>query len=516
MPLLINKTSKVLLRLEENPLLALAALLCASLLIKIFLIAQADIINTDGIRYVNSAHQLFQGDVSAAFSHEKMLGFTLLLGLTHILIPDWFLAGKILSCVALLLTTIPLYLIAKELFGLRAAFFTALAFTIAPSINEKCTAVIKDPPFLFLVVLSLWLVIYALKKSRWNFCLPAGLLACLALLFRPEGIVFFFAMTLSMTLFIVFVTASRRLHLKCLVAFWTIPVAGLTAAMVLLATGVMSWDILPTIYDRFAYYFQVNPLSVYLGIYQHLKDVEGNFPGGQWTNDFFEYARYNMPLIYLLGILQTFGKALFPVFVVPFVVGLKLRNRLQPPTLLLLIVWLCFFLMDYLYLVSHNFLSARYLLVLVVLSFVLVGYGLDRIIDFFADFRYRHLALSMTVVLCVLLPLGKILVNDEEEKIELRQAGLWLRQRGDMAANRMIVSEERIAFYAGLLRGDYVTFPDGDPRQLEQKALQNNCRLLVVYKNLEELETKPHFENYGPIEEFRGPKNVAIVYERKS
>lgn len=516
MQTLINKTSKMLLGVEENPSLALAILLGGSLLIKALLIFQTDIINTDGVRYINSAHQLFQGNFAAAFSHEKMLVFSWLLGLMHLLVPDWFLAGKILSSLSLVMTTIPLYLIAQELFGRRTAFFTALVFTVAPSINAKCTAVIKDPPFLFLIVLSLWLVIYAFRASRWSFCLPAGFLACLSLLIRPEGVIFFLAITVSLTLFIVFVPASRRLHLKFLAAFWTVPAAGLLTATALFVTGVISWEILPTVYERFAYYFQVKPMRIYGGIYQHLKDVEENFAGGQWTNDFFEYARHNMPLIYLLGMLQTFGKALFPVFVVPFVYGLNLRNRLSLPTLLLLVVWLCFFLMDYLYLVSHNFLSARYLLVLVVLSFILVGYGMDRIVDFFNASHYRHWVLSMAVVLCVLLPLGKMVVNDPHEKFELKQAGLWLREYSDVATNRMIVSEERIAFYAGLWRGGYVAFPADDLRQFEEKALQNNCRVLVVYKRLEELDDKPFFENYGLIEEFPGPKNIAIVYERKS
>ncbi len=79
---------------------------------------------------------------------------------------------------------------------------------------------------------------------------------------------------------------------------------------------MISPEVLPGIYEKFALYFQMDLLRVYRDIYQHLKDVEDSFPGGEWTNDFFEYARYNIFLIYLVGMMQTFCKALFPVFLV--------------------------------------------------------------------------------------------------------------------------------------------------------------------------------------------------------
>ncbi len=493
----------------------LVMLLGCSLLIKLLLISQVEIINIDGIRYINSAHELFQGNVAAAFAHEKMLGFSFLFGLTHLIIPNWFLAGKILSCVALVLTTIPLYLIAQELFGKRAAFCTALVFTIVPSINGRCTAVIKDPAFLFLLVLSLWFVLYAIKESRWGFSLTAGLLCCLSVLIRPEGVVFFLIIMLFLLVSIAFLSESRRSTLMCLAAFCVLPFGALLLATILLAAGVFPSEVLTGIYARFSYYFQSDLMQIYGSIYQHLKDVEENFPGGQWTNDFFEYARYNIYLVYLIGMLQTFCSALFPVFVLPLVYGLNLRNHWNRYVALLLAVLGGFFLMDYVYLVSRNFLSARYLLVPVVLSFVLIGHGMDRMITSLQALHYRRAAFSVAIALCVLLPLGKSLIKGSDEKVELKAAGVWLRDHRDVTRDRIIVNDERIAYYAGLLRGNYDTFLNEKAKRFEQKALQKGSGMMVIYKSRRDLEKASDFKEFALVEKFSGRKKVAMVYERQ-
>lgn len=513
---LTDKIVLFLASLEDRPFLAMVLLLGGSIVIKALLIFQVDIINTDGIRYINSAHELFQGNIAAAFAHEKMLGFTFLLGLVQLLVPDWFLAGKILSLIALVLTTIPLYLIAQELFGRRAAFCTAVVFTVVPSISGKCASVIKDPSFLFLIVLSLWFVLSAIKTSRWGFALTAGLLCCLSVLIRPEGGVFFLVITLFLTVSLTLLAESRRLILKSLLAFCALPFGALLLAAILSAAGVIPSETLSKIYARFSYYFQSDPMQVYGSIYQHLKDVEENFPGGQWTNDFFEYARYNIYLVYLIGMLQTFGKSLFPVFVIPLIYGLNLRNHWNRSVALLLTVLGCFFLMDYLYLISHNFLSVRYLLVPLVLSSVLVGHGMDRLITSISTFRYRRIAFSVVIVFCLLMPLGKMLTKGVNEKIELKEAGNWLLENRELTRDRIIVNDERIAYYAGLLRGDYDTFRDERAKGLEEKALRKDAGILVIYKDSGNVEKTPVFEEFTLVETFPGHNKVAMIYERKT
>ncbi len=513
---LTDKFMYAFCKMEERPMFCLIVLLGFSLLIKAVMIYQADILNRDAIRYINSAHELFQGNIAASFAYEKMMGFTFLLGLTHLLITDWFLAAKVLSGIALVLTTIPLYLISQELFGRRSAFCTALVFSVVPSISGRCTSVIKDPSFLFLTVLSLWLVLYAYKESNWFFTLIAGFFCCLSVLIRPEGVVFFASVGSFLLFSLAFMADSRKLNFKHLLAFCAVPLTALLLVAIPFVTGMVPSETLPKIYDKFAHYFQSSPMRNYRNIYQHLKDVEESFPGGQWTNDFFEYARYNMYLVYLVGMMQTFFKSLYPVFVVPLIFGLNLRNKWNRQTFLFLTVLGAFFLTDYFFLVSNNFLSARYLLVLVVLSLVLVGFGMDRMITHLYDFRYRRIAFSVAIILCFLMPLGESLLKGADEKMEVKDAGLWLRDNRDLSKKRMIVTDERIAYYAGLMRGDYDAFQGEREKQFEQEALSAGCDIIVIYARTGEVEYLADFKQFVLVEKFSGDKNVALVYERKT
>lgn len=492
----------------------LAMLLLFSLVVKIILVYQADIINPDGIRYINSAHQLFQGNVALAFSHEKMLGFTFLLGLFHVIIPDWFLAGKILSVVAMVLTTIPLYLITRELFGKRAALYAGLAYSLAPAINGKVDSIIKDPPFLFLTVMIVWLVILSLKESRLRLLLFAGLLCCLSVLIRPEGIVLFLSLVLFFVTLIILSRENRAFHIRSLAVLCVFPVTCALLSSVPFLMGMISPESMDKIAVRFSYYFTTDLTKTYKMIFQHLETVEKSFPGGADTHDFFEYARSNLPLIYLLGMLQTFFEKLFPVFVVPLLFGLKLKGRWSKGLVLFLSVLVTFLLMDYVFLLSRNFIASRYFLVPVSLSFVFVGYGMDRMTGCISNLRYRRSAIAIIVVLCVLLPLGRAIERGTREKDEIKKAGLWLSENKPNIQSHLLVNDERITYYAGLLRGDYLTIGYDQIDKIEQRALNNNCEIIVVYLNKTDFDRVPDLKEFELIETFSGRKKIAMVYER--
>ncbi len=495
---------------------SMAILLVCSLFIKIVLVSQSEIINPDGIRYLNSAHELFRGNIAAAFSHDKMLGFTFLLGLSHLFISDWHLAGKILSSIALVLATIPLYLITQEIFSRRAAFCTALVFTFASSINGKCATVIKDPSFLFLIILSLWLLLAAQKESRWVLSLFAGVIACTSVLIRPEGIVFILIVFLSLSVLVLFAGDNRTVVLKSLLAFGSLPVGSVFAVAILFALGALPQETLSVIYAKFAHYFRTDQMQTYMSIYKHLASVEGNFPGGESAHDFFEYARYNIYLIYLIGMMQTFLGAVSPLLILPLFVGLKLRDRCSNVLFLFLSVLVGFLVMDYLFLMTWNFIAGRYLLVPVVLSYVLIGHGMDRMITPMNNSRFRNVLFSVAIILCFVFPLGRAFYKTTQQKSEIKIAGTWLRENRDLLQSRLIVNDERIAYYAGLLRGSYDTFKRVDINRFEKRALAKDSDILVVYLNDRDVDKLPAFKEFALVESISGRGKVAMIYERKN
>ena len=512
---LMNRIKNLWLGLEARPALLMALLLGFSLVIKGTLVFQTEIINPDGIRYINSASELFQGNFSAAFSHEKMLGFTFLLGLSQWLVADWFLAGKLLSSVAVILTTIPLYLIARELFGTRAALFAAFVFTVAPVANGKCDSVIKDPVFLFLIVSALCLLVFALKNSRLSLAFMAGVISCLSVLIRPEGIIFFSTVILFLGVSAICSSTDKTSALKVLVCYGVFPLGVLLLVVLMFAVGAVPFDVLSKTYAKFAYYFQTDLTQNYKAIYQHLKDVEETFPGGEWTNDYFEFARYYIFLIYLLGMIQLFCKNLFPVFLLPLAFGLNLKGLLRKPVLLLLSVLVSFLLMDYVFLISRNFLSGRYLLVPVVLTFILIGYGMDRMYSMLSNVRLKTTMLVSAIALFWVLPVALTLFKSSEEKLEIKQAGLWLQENRDARQSKMILNEERIAYYSGLFRKDYEQFNDEILDGVEQKAMQSGVDLIVIYTDKKRIESLLAFKDFELVKIFPGRKKIVSVYERK-
>ena len=110
----------------------LVLILCISLLIKISIAFINPVINPDGIIYISAAKQFAAGNFMDGLAIYSMPFYPFLILLTHFFIPEWVVAAKLISVVSLCFVLIPLYLITKDLFNDKAAFWACLAFAVAP------------------------------------------------------------------------------------------------------------------------------------------------------------------------------------------------------------------------------------------------------------------------------------------------------------------------------------------------------------------------------------------------
>jgi len=494
---------------------ALFAVLGVSILLKCWLIFDAEVINPDGIRYINSAHELMQGNLQAAFAHEKMLAYTLVLGLVHLVVPDWFLAGKILSSCALVLTTIPLYLVTRDLFGARAGLAAGLVFSVSPFASGLATEVVKGPLFLLCVMTSVWLLLKGLQGKPWCYLPASGAVAVMSVLFRIEGLVYVGIVVLALQLLLFFDKAPMKDRVYRLAAFFVFP-----AGLVLAATLITFFIPVPTgtlmlLQERFGYYFTLDLAENYRAIYQYLQAAEDQFNGGHWSNDFFELSRHMMPLVYLLGLLNVFLKALFPLFLVPLLFGLSLKDGWNRQRLMLLVIISGYFGMGYLYLLKNNFISERYIIIPVVLSLVLVGYGLDRLMQSLEKVKYPMLITSLIAVLCLVAPAVKSFRGVNNQLVLLRTAGEWLQNDQVLSQRPLITNEERIPFYAGLMRKSYRVFPSGNEIDFEKMALEQDCGLIILRKAKKTQKTSPVLEAFELVKEFESRAKKIWIYVRK-
>ena len=113
------------------------------------------------------------------------------------------------------------------------------------------------------------------------------------------------------------------------------------------------------------------------------------------------------------------------------------------------------------------------------------------------------------------MPLGEPFYKISREKDEIKASGIWLSENRDIVQSRLIVNDERIAYYAGLFRGEYYTFLNKRIDALEKRAHRVGSEVVVVYLNKTELDSIPDFNKFSLVEAFPGYKKTVMIYERK-
>ena len=133
-------------------------LLCLSAVIKVIFALSNNLINPDGILYISAARQFALGHFSGGMALYPMPFYPFLIAIVHSIIPHWVAAIKFISITTSVLTLIPLYLLANDLFDRKTAFWACRAFTLVPFANECSIQTIRGPSFLFLFA---WAVYFA-------------------------------------------------------------------------------------------------------------------------------------------------------------------------------------------------------------------------------------------------------------------------------------------------------------------------------------------------------------------
>ncbi|MBU1626041.1 glycosyltransferase family 39 protein, partial [bacterium] len=134
-----------------------------SFLLKSFLFMSDSLVNNDGLVYISAAQKFAAGHFEEWLSAFPMPFYPLLIAIFHFLIPDWVAAARIISIMFIVFALIPIYLLTKELFDRKAAFWACLAFALAPFPNSLAGGVMRDPGFIFFMT---WAVYFALRTTQ--------------------------------------------------------------------------------------------------------------------------------------------------------------------------------------------------------------------------------------------------------------------------------------------------------------------------------------------------------------
>ena len=495
-------------------------IICISLTLKAFLFMSDSVVNKDGLLYISVAQKLITGHFKEGFSIYPMPFYPLLIGIVHFLIPDWVAAARILSITFIVFTLIPLYLLSKELFDRKAAFWACLVFAIAPVPNGWADGVMRDPGFIFCMAWAVFFASRAIQSQRIIFFAATALFSWVSILFRLEGIVLILFFPLCVVA-LCFKRENDKVRLLKGVFLWIL--FPLVFSAVFIAAlgwdGIISLNRSRDILTQVQKFLSLGFLDNYFYISEQLINLEkySLYPGGM--QNFAETARHFIPIIYLFGLLETFILVLFPLFVIPLFFGF--RESMQKNRIFVLSVFFVFLFMTYYFLVNEDFTQKRFLSIPALLMYPWVGAGMQRFFEYLSG-RFSKRVFAAVFVLFFILPVYQCFEQEWKEDRSLMVAAKWIEKEANPEKFKIITTDARFLYYAGrefwFINGSSGT--DGDVfyrvsendslNYMEQIALQQKIDIMVFRISAKNIPSQ--FKYFKKIKEFKGRKNVSYVF----
>lgn len=484
----------------------LVFVLCLSLAIKIILALFTKVINPDGVLYITAAQHFASGDFKAGLAIYPMPAYSLFIVLVHFLVRDWIIAALTVNIVMSVSILIPLYLLTKNLFDQRAAFWACVAFALSPLPNHWSIEIIRGPSFMFFFGWAAYFGHCASQTGKLSLFSLAALFAMLSAMFRVEGLIFFPCSILFLTALLLRRANDRISKIKGICILVAFPLVSAATLFLLLGSSWSSYSRLSELIQKAQSLFSLGFLDNYKLIHQQLKTLGA----GSYGNSFTVFASRYLQTIYLIGLLELFIKVLFPAYLIPLVLGFKhskLRNRG-----FILFLSGCYVLSIYLYLISMNTVSDRFVFVPSALLYPWIGVGLDRLYAFLKRSRKPFVlgAVLFLIFLCAPLYRSARVLWKQDDVVKV--AGKWLAEVPEFKGKKMIATDARVPFYADR-RSGYIRYGDSSSHHgIEEVALANNVDIVIIRKSIKRKDSFPKLQHFKKVKEILGSKSIVVIY----
>ena len=504
---------------------ALIYLLMLSLSVKVLLLFSNEIINVDGVRYIEAARHFAEGNFREGLIYERMPFYSLLMVVCHFFVPDWELAGQLISLLSFVFFLVPFYLLTRDIFDRKAAFWAGLALGLSPMLNHFSLQIIRDPIFLFFLGWSLYFFWRAVKKPDSLFFILASVSAVFSLFCRIEGIFLFAVYLLMLLVLAIRNSPDRRSFIKGMAHFVLVPLGlglMLTVALMLGSdVDVASFSRLGEPAERLQSVFSGDFLAKYRSLYAQIKSFK-NAAGSWETGSFAETSRHYLWLIYLLSVADRIAKNLFLFFLLPLLVGFNKRPCLHRGHWLILLTAGTYFLVAYYFLLTHDFIAKRYVLVPTVLLLPWVGVGLEKMWGRLSECRWRKTAIiSFLLIFCAAPAYESVddFTGPGKENVII-EAGRWLVKQPDLQKALIACSDPRMRLYSSLemnfLRKTEKYHVAKDFRKMEKVAFDHAADLLVIETSKRKRRQMAEFKHFTLLKEFVGTDSDVLIYSRNN
>mgnify|MGYP001829079514 CR=1 FL=1 len=507
---ILDKVKNSFLQSETKRDLLILLLLSAALKIAISLFIK--VINQDGEIYLTAAQKIAEGAFKEALAIYKMPLYPLLIALTHYVIPNWIAAARFVSMAASILTIIPLYLLTREIFHRQAALWACVAFALLPLSNHLSVAIMRDSLFLFFLAYAALFAQRAITSKRLVHFLLSSLLGLLSILCRLEGLVLYAFYILYAFFLSLRKPEERGDLLKGILIYIALPLSLFIVGALMPEIGWSSnFNRINDVGRSIRGLFSLESLNNNKFMYRQLEVFE-NTKVLQTTSQYqslIEITRHYMLVIYLIGLLESFIKALFPLNFIPLVVGFKHWRKRNGVFVLLLAG--TYLILSYYFLITRDFIRIRYLLAPVLLLCPWIGLGIDRIFIYVKGLSKRRFFTILLLIIFALVPSYRSLrITWKEDTISLK-AGEWIATVPQFQTATIITTDGRIPFYAG--RGlDQTLYLKPNYLAMEKLALKKSFDLLIIKTSKKRKNARPRLKKFTRVKEFVGAKDIVNIY----
>jgi 4-amino-4-deoxy-L-arabinose transferase-like glycosyltransferase len=487
----------------------LLILLLLSAILKIVMALFIGVINSDGVLYITAAQKIAAGSFKEGLAVHGGPLYSLLIALTHCVVPNWIAAARLVSIVASILTIIPLYLLTKEIFYRKAALWACFTFALLPLSNHLSVEVLRDTLFLFFLSWSAYFAICAISSKKLRHFLLSSLICSISILCRIEGLVLYVFFILFVIYLLLRNPQERINLLKGALIYVVIPFLFIALGSLISQKGLPSTlNRLHELRAKMSFVI-LGSLDTYKAIHDRLEALETSGPIKPTVQNFIEIARHYMAAIYLIGLLESFSKALFPLYLIPLVVGFwKARNR---NGVFVVLLAGCYLLLSYYYLIRFDSIRVRHLLTPAFLLHPWIGVGMDRIVGYVrGSSRQRLLAIFMLLLFGVLPIYRSVKILWKQDTV-LAKAGKWIADIPEFQVVKIITNDRRVPFYAA--RGvDFDFRLSSDLFDMEDIALEKQLDLLVMKMPKKKKKQISRLKKFRKVKEFFGIKNNVFIY----
>jgi len=505
---------------ESSRALPLLLLLSAILMGALFIVRWNADLNFDGEIYIAAARKYAAGMYREGLAIYPMPLYPYLISLIHRIIPNWVLAGRLISYFSITLTVVPLYLLSKDLFNRPAAFWGCIAFILLPETLLHSNSVMRDPPFFLFGMCAVYFAQKALQSKRLIHLLGSALFAWVSTLFRIEGLIIFPVYFCFITALAISKSEQRKDYSRMMVAWGGLFACLIAAIYICLESrgdNINRYNDWATFSLRF---IDIGFLENYHRVSAQLQQMQDASLNSDVGQHFAGTARQLMALIYLLGMLHLFSKVILAVNIIPLLWGL-LQARYTERHVFVLLLTSCLFVLTYWFFIWSDILLTRYLFMPAVLLCPWVGFGIDKILVFAQGCSYKEFIVACFLLLVFAAPALKFnhyFTNKDDLK---SQAGSWIAEHEGLRNLKIIFSDPGVKFHAGMemaFSGDEnkLLHPkDADDKNFSKiacAALENKADAIAIYSRADRRKDVADFEGYKEIKEFNDKNKFIKIY----